>query len=133
LQRGNVKILPLVGFPCRANGQAGLIVRIHLLDWNLTYNFYFITIMPSKPLSNTQHWEGTTLLQRRITGLETNIKWLQKCLTEEKLCRRPCLESVSNLQGYIERDLCELRDLLELTCPHCGKSFYRVDETMFAT
>ena len=89
--------------------------------------------MPANSLSNPQCCGRTSPLQRRVARLEANVKWLQKLLNEEKLCRRPCLESVSNLQGYIERDLCELRDLLELICPHCSKSLYRVDESMFAT
>ena len=92
-----------------------------------------IAIMPTNSSSNPQCRGRTAPLQRRVARLETNIQWLQKLLTEEKLCRRPCLESISNLQGYIELDLCELRDLLELICPHCGKSLYRVDESVFAT
>ena len=58
-----------------------------------------ITIMQADSSRAERIWDRAFCLQRRVTRLETNVKWLQKCLTEEKLCKRPCLEQVSNLQG----------------------------------
>ena len=89
-----------------------------------------ITIMQADSFHVIRHWDRTSALQRKVARLEANIKWLQKCLSEEKLCKRPCLETISNLQMYIESDLCELRSLSELTCPHCGKTLFSVDKSI---
>ena len=83
--------------------------------------------------SHTERRNRAFCLQRQVTRLETNVNWLQKSLTEEKLSKRPCLERVSNIQGYIKSDLFELRNLSELTCPHCGKTLLNIDETILLT
>ena len=89
-----------------------------------------ITIMQADSSRAERIWDRASYLQRQVTRLEMNVKWLQKCLTEEKLSKRPCLEHVSNIQGYIESDLVELHNLSKLTCSHCGKTFLNIDKTI---